>query len=80
MSIELDENRRLAMLGDIRAFFADSLDDQIGDLKARLVLDFFLGKLGASIYNQAVGDAHAWTQDKLMDIEGELYQEDGRDR
>ena len=80
MSLELDEGRRKAMLGDIRAFFADSLDDQIGDLKARLVLDFFVGRLGAAIYNQAVADAHAWTQDKLMDIEGELYQDDGRDR
>ncbi len=80
MSLELDEDRREAMLGDIRAFFEDSLDDDIGDLKARLVLDFFLGKLAAAIYNQAVGDAHAWTQDKLMDIEGELYQDDGRDR
>lgn len=80
MSLELDENRRLAMLGDIRAFFAESLDDEIGDLKARLVLDFFLGRLGAAVYNQAVADAHAWAQDKLMDIEGELYQDDGRDR
>jgi uncharacterized protein (DUF2164 family) len=80
VSIELDENRRAAMLGDIKAFFSDSLDDEIGDLKARLVLDFFLGRLGAAIYNQAVGDSHAWTQDKLMDIEGELYQDDGRDR
>ncbi len=55
MSLELDEDRREAMLGDIRAFFEDSLDDDIGDLKARLVLDFFLGKLAAAIYNQAVG-------------------------
>ena len=80
MSLDLDEERRRAMLGDIRAFFAETLDDEIGDLKARLVLDFFLGRLGGAIYNQAVADAHAWTQDKLMDIEGELYQDDGRDR
>ena len=79
MSIELDEERRSAMLGEIRAFFADRLDDEIGDLKARLVLDFFLTRLGATVYNQAVADAHAWTQEKLMDIEGELYREDGRD-
>ena len=80
MSLELDEERRAAMLGDIQAFFADSLDDEIGELKARLVLDFFLGRLGAAVYNQAIQDAHAWIQDKLLDIEGELYQDDGRDR
>ncbi len=78
MSIELDEDRRKAMLGRIQHFFAEELEDEIGDLKARQVLHFFLDSLGAAAYNQGASDAQAWLQDKLLDLEGELLQEEGR--
>jgi uncharacterized protein (DUF2164 family) len=71
---KLDEGRRRLMLGEIRTFFEDDLGDEIGDLKARLVLDFFLKRLGAEIYNEAIGDVQTWFQNKLLDIEGELHR------
>jgi len=72
---KLDEERRRTMLGEIRAFFDEELGDEIGDLKARLVLGFFLEQLGAEIYNEAIDDAQTWFHNKLLDIEGELHRE-----
>lgn len=44
----------------------------MGELKADLILDFFVRELGPQIYNQAVEDAHAFIQDKLIDLEPTL--------
>ena len=38
------------------------------------LLDFFLDQIGPTIYNRAVGDAQALMQDKLIDIDGELFE------
>lgn len=75
MSIELEDQRRKQLLGDIQAFFDAKLDDDIGELKAQLVLDFFLKELAPEVYNQAVGDAQTWMQERLQYIDGELRQE-----
>lgn len=72
---KLDDHRRRSLESEIRAFFDEELDAEIGDLKARLVLDFFLENLGAAIYNEAIGDAQTWFQNKLLDIEGELHRD-----
>jgi uncharacterized protein (DUF2164 family) len=74
MRIKLSEERRSALISAIQGFFREQLDDDIGDLKARLVLDFFVEKLGPSVYNQAIRDASGFMQDKLVDLEGELYE------
>ena len=75
MSIELEDNRRRQLLGDIQAFFEARLDDEIGELKAQLVLDFFMNAIAPEVYNQAVGDAQTWMQERLQYIDGELRQE-----
>jgi uncharacterized protein (DUF2164 family) len=72
--IELGEERRRDLIAAIRSWYDQQMEEDIGDLKARLILDFFLAALGPQIYNQAVKDAAAFVQDKLIDLEGELYE------
>ena len=38
------------------------------------VLEFFLRELGPPVYNQGVRDASGFMQEKLGDIEGEIYE------
>ena len=40
MTIQLDQHTEEYLLKSIRQFFTDELDDDIGDLKARSVLEF----------------------------------------
>ena len=54
--------------------FREKLDQEIGPLAAELLLEFFVRELGPSIYNQAVKDAQAFVQDKVMDLDGVLFQ------
>ena len=47
---------------------------EVGDLKAKLLLDFFLGEIGPIVYNSAIADAQAYFQGKVADLEGSCYE------
>lgn len=73
MKIELNEEKRKSMKRAIQEHFADRHDETIGDFKAEMLLDFFISHLGPAVYNQAINDAARYMQDKLVDLEGDLY-------
>lgn len=50
------------------------MDEEIGDLKAKLLLDFCVRELGPSIYSQAIADAQAYMQDKITDLDGACHE------
>ena len=62
-----DDARKLA-LASIRRHFKDELDLDVGDLKATLVLDYFLAELGPSLYNQGIADAKAFFAERTDDL------------
>lgn len=74
MSIKLKDEARKRLIASIRRFFIEKLEEDIGDLKAALVLDFVLREIAPAVYNQAVADAQAFLQDKVADLEVSLYE------
>jgi uncharacterized protein (DUF2164 family) len=56
------------------AYFAEEWDEDLSSFRAEGLLDFFVAELGAVVYNQGVRDACAFVQEKLGDIEGEVYE------
>ena len=74
MRIRLTDERRARMLRSIDKFYAERFDEPIGELRAEMLLDFFVKELGAPVYNQAIRDAHGFIQEKLVDLEGEFYE------
>lgn len=73
--IEFTINERANFIKDIRNFFYNELDQDIGELKAMLVLDFFIENIGLNIYNKGVEDSHNYLQDKINDLyEIKLYK------
>ena len=71
---EQEGNEPFGLLHIHPIFFAEELDDNIGDLKAARVLDFCVKEIGPSIYNQAIADAQAYFQEKTSDLGGERYE------
>ena len=69
-SITLSDPARSKAIASIKRFFVEQLDQDIGDLKAMLVLDYILGEHGPSIYNQALADARAFMEERAADVEG----------
>ena len=74
MRIQLDDERKAKMMTAIQRYFAENLDQQLGELGAQLLLEFFLRELGAPVYNQAIRDAHDFLEEKLVDLSGEFYE------
>ena len=74
MRFKLTDDRRAYMIAAVQAHFSDEFDDDFGELKAGLILDFFVKNLGPPLYNQAIRDAHGFIQEKLVDLEGDFYE------
>ena len=73
MEIKLKENHYKVLSEKVQLYFRNEHEESIGELKAALIIDFFIKELGAEIYNQAISDAQGFMQDKLMDLEHILY-------
>ncbi|MEP7329241.1 MAG: DUF2164 domain-containing protein [Betaproteobacteria bacterium] len=73
MSIKLQKDTEKYLLGSIKRFFEETIDTEIGDLKAALVLEFCVREIGPSIYNQAIADAQTYFQEKSADLSGARY-------
>jgi uncharacterized protein (DUF2164 family) len=58
----------------VQRFVAEHFELELSDYQAGRLLDFFVRRLGAPVYNQAIQDARAFVQDKLGDLEGEFYE------
>ena len=63
-------------VASIKRFFEEHMDEDIGDLKAKLLLDFCLEEIAASVYNGAVNDAQAIMQERVVDLDGVCYQDE----
>ena len=74
MAIKLEDDTQLYLLESIKRFFSAELDEDIGDLKAASVLDYFLREIAPNVYNQAIVDAQAFMQEKALDLGGVSYE------
>lgn len=70
MPIVLSETARKQSIASIKRYFVEELEQEIGDLKAGLLLEFILKEIGPSIYNAAIGDAQTYLRDRIADLEG----------
>jgi uncharacterized protein (DUF2164 family) len=74
MRIQLSDDRRARVLSSLKGYFSDHFDEPLSDFRAEALLDFVIRELGPSVYNQGVRDACSFIQQKLGDIEGEVYE------
>jgi uncharacterized protein (DUF2164 family) len=72
--MKLDNETERYLLSSIKRFFTEEIDVEIGDLKAMRVLDFCVGEIGPSIYNQAIADAQAYFIEKASDLAGVRFE------
>ncbi len=74
MSIKLSEDAKTALIASIKRYFSENMDEEIGDLKAALLLEFCIKEVGPCIFNQAIADAQAHMQEKVADLDGTCHE------
>lgn len=68
--IELSKDHQQDALRDIKEFFFTERDECLSDFQAQSFLEFIVGQIGPSIYNQAISDAHAVMLNNIEDLYG----------
>jgi len=76
ITIELSKQGRAEAIASIQKYFEEEIREPLGELRAGLVLDFFVEEIGPAIYNKAIGDAQARMQQRVADLDGELYADE----
>ena len=71
--ITIPEAARKQAISALQEYFRDNLDDEIGDLKAGLMLDFIVTELGPAVYNQAIADARRFFEERTSDLGAICY-------
>ena len=66
--ITFSKDNRIKAIQEIQAYFQKELDEEIGNLAAGFLLDFILEKIGPTIYNQAIEDAHTLMHQQLDEL------------
>ena len=74
MPITLSPDTTKQLHASIKHYFAEHLDQDIGDLKAAMLLDFCVKEIGPTIYNRAIADARTYFEGRLIDLEGVCYE------
>jgi uncharacterized protein (DUF2164 family) len=75
VSIELSQQARGDAIASIQRYFEENMTEPIGELPAGLLLNYFVEEVGPAIYNQAIADAQARLQQRVADLDGELYED-----
>jgi len=64
----LADDARKRSIGSVRQYFEENMDEPIGDLKAGLLLDWFVAEFGPAIYNQAIVEAQQYLEERVADL------------
>ena len=74
MAITLSPEVTKQLIASLKRYAAENLDEEVGDLKATLLLGYILQEIGPVVYNRAIADAQAYFQDRIADLEAVCYE------
>ncbi|HYC52559.1 MAG TPA: DUF2164 domain-containing protein [Gemmatimonadaceae bacterium] len=66
--LRLSDDARKRAIASLRQYVDRELDQEIGDLKASLLLDYILADIGPSVYNLAIADAKKFFDERASDL------------
>ena len=67
-SIKITKEKRLEMINSIKEYFLSNENEELGDLRASLLLDFFLEELAPEIYNEGISMCYSQLTSSLEDL------------
>jgi uncharacterized protein (DUF2164 family) len=72
INVELSKQARTDAIASLKRYFEENLEP-IGDLPAGLMLNYIVEEIGPVIYNKAINDAQARLQQRVTELDGELF-------
>ena len=75
MPIELSKQEIDQIVPSIRRYLKEELELEIGEMRAKYLLDYFLKEIAPFAYNKGVGDAEAYLRARVEDLPGTCFEE-----
>lgn len=76
MAIELSKEARKEAVASIERYFKEHMEEPIGNIAAGGLLSFFLEEIGPVVYNQAVADVQERLQQRVMELDIEVHEDE----
>jgi uncharacterized protein (DUF2164 family) len=74
MPVRLTPDQRKKAIQSIGRYLEDELEQDIGEMQAGFLLDYFLTEIAPIAYNQGVSDARSFIEEKLQDLSGTCFE------
>jgi uncharacterized protein (DUF2164 family) len=75
MAIELSKQDIEQIVPSIRKYFKEELEQEISEMRAKLLLNYFLKEIAPFAYNKGVSDAEAFMRARVEDLSGTCFEE-----
>ena len=72
--ISIHPEKETRLIASIKRFTEEQLEEEVGDLKASLLLEFCVKEIGPVIYNQAVEDVRALMLQRVEEVDETCYE------
>ncbi len=76
MPIELAKEGRQQAIESIMRYFAENMDERMGNVSAGALLGYFLDEIGPLVYNRAVADVQERLQARVQELDFEVHEDE----
>ncbi|HEX4951357.1 MAG TPA: DUF2164 domain-containing protein [Blastocatellia bacterium] len=76
MTSELTKETKQTALESLQKYFAENMDEPLGNLAGNSLLNFILEEIGPSIYNKGVADAQERIQMRVSELDYEIHADE----
>jgi uncharacterized protein (DUF2164 family) len=74
MAIELSKQEIAEITRSLQRYFREEMEQEIGEMRAHFLLDYFLKEIAPFAYNKGVGDAELYFRAKVEDLSGTCFE------
>ncbi|BEP29557.1 DUF2164 domain-containing protein [Helicovermis profundi] len=68
----ITKEEKAILVKEIQIFFNEERGEDIGTLASEVLLDFFIEKIGPTIYNNSLDDARRWFSEKMDNLDSDF--------
>jgi len=76
MTIELSREARKEAIASIERYFAENMEEKIGNVAAGGLLGYILEEIGPLVYNKAVADVQERLQVRVSELDIEIHEDE----
>jgi uncharacterized protein (DUF2164 family) len=74
MAIELTPQESAEAIHSLKKYFASEMDEELTELRAKLLLDYFLKEIGPFAYNLGVKHAEEFFRQRVEDLPATCFE------